>query len=285
MSMNVRVGGVWKAATPSVKVAGVWKPVASGWVRVAGVWRKFYPDAAVQFVGAAVKTTTATGNHNFLFTSLLNESGVAPTLQVDDLIIVSPSISTGGPNIAAAGLLANSRDGNVPYTAATADLYSLDTNSSNQMVQYIWHNGTETGVSFTGTGNASYSFGANILVLRGVHKTTPLDVTPTTATGINTGLATCPAITPVTPGALIAIFGCGAISPSGLYTMPAGSGLSTTTNHFISGTADSSTDTVVGAALKFGHPAGTPATFAAFGGAMTQVANSWCGTTLALRPA
>ena len=45
MSMNVRVGGVWKAATPSVKVAGVWKPVASGWVRVAGVWRKFYPDA------------------------------------------------------------------------------------------------------------------------------------------------------------------------------------------------------------------------------------------------
>lgn len=38
--MQVRNGGVWKTATPSARVAGVWQPVKEVWVRKAAAWVK-----------------------------------------------------------------------------------------------------------------------------------------------------------------------------------------------------------------------------------------------------
>jgi hypothetical protein len=35
----IRVGGVWKEATPYVKVAGVWK-LSRPWVRILGIWKE-----------------------------------------------------------------------------------------------------------------------------------------------------------------------------------------------------------------------------------------------------
>jgi len=90
MSMNVRVGGVWKAATPSVKVAGVWKPVASGWVRVAGVWRKFYPDA----LPTPAVTLYASGS---IFNTNAGDKAVTITPAVGDLIVVIAA-ATGNNN-------------------------------------------------------------------------------------------------------------------------------------------------------------------------------------------
>jgi hypothetical protein len=85
--MNVRVGGVWKAATPSVKVAGVWKPAASGWVKVAGVWRQFYAAAPA---GPPAVTLYAGGS---LFNTTAGDKAVTVTPAVGDLIIVVAAAS------------------------------------------------------------------------------------------------------------------------------------------------------------------------------------------------
>lgn len=39
MSLNIKVGGVWKSAIPKVKVSGAWREVQQAYVKVSGVWK------------------------------------------------------------------------------------------------------------------------------------------------------------------------------------------------------------------------------------------------------
>lgn len=38
--LDLRVGGTWKKATPSVRVGGAWKDVSEAYIRVGGAWKK-----------------------------------------------------------------------------------------------------------------------------------------------------------------------------------------------------------------------------------------------------
>lgn len=83
-----------------------------------------------------------------------------------------------------------------------ADLYANDTADINLSVSWAIVTGTPpTAAIFTGPNNAANSGGAAVFAFTGADLTTPMDVSVTTATGINTAVADAPSITPVTTGA------------------------------------------------------------------------------------
>lgn len=65
----------------------------------------------------------------------------------------------------------------------------------------------DTVLTMSPTGNASDKATVHVRVYRGVDAATPFDVADTTALSANTGLPDPPAITPVTPGAMIVAAG------------------------------------------------------------------------------
>jgi hypothetical protein len=88
-----------------------------------------------------------------------------------------------------------------------ADLYANDTEDSNLQVGYKFMGATpDTTATITGgTGSTADAYALVVHVWRHVDPTTPIDVTPTTVTQIDTGIPNPPAITPVTPGAQILV--------------------------------------------------------------------------------
>lgn len=83
-----------------------------------------------------------------------------------------------------------------------ADLYANDTADINLSVSWAIVTGTPpTAAIFTGPNNTADSGGAAVYAFTGADLTTPMDVSVTTATGINTADPDDPAITPVTTGA------------------------------------------------------------------------------------
>lgn len=89
-----------------------------------------------------------------------------------------------------------------------ADLYSNDSTDTNLGCAYKIMGATpDTVVNVNGSGAATGGANAVIQVWRGVDQTTPMDVTPTTDTGINTSYTQNPSITPITSGAVIIICG------------------------------------------------------------------------------
>lgn len=47
MTHQVKIAGVWRQATPHIKVGGVWKTPLSGWAKVAGVWKNTFMAGGV----------------------------------------------------------------------------------------------------------------------------------------------------------------------------------------------------------------------------------------------
>lgn len=83
-----------------------------------------------------------------------------------------------------------------------ADLYANDTADINLSVSWAIVTGTPpTAAIFTGSNNAANSGASAVYAFTGANLTTPMDVSVTTATGINTADPDDPAITPVTTGA------------------------------------------------------------------------------------
>lgn len=86
-----------------------------------------------------------------------------------------------------------------------ADLYADDgTADSNLGVHWKISNGTEATLNLPG-GTGFTLQTCSVQVWRGATLVSPLDVTPTTATGIDTGIAVSPSITTVTDNALVLI--------------------------------------------------------------------------------
>lgn len=164
-------------------------------------------------------------------------------------------------------------DGSTNYTLIASELYVDSSYDVNLRVAYKRLTSADASVTFGPTG-ASGNGGAGIVyVWRGVHATTPLDVTPTTATGTTGGGPNPPAITPVTPGAVVIAAGAGAAftAPtlassdlSGVYTMKQ---------------ADSNDPTVLVGYKNWDSGSFDPAAFTGYTG------NGWAALTLALRPA
>ena len=231
---------------------------------------------AITFVGSHVGTHAAVTAQTVNFSSLLNESGGTPTLQQGDIVLVAvenaSTVDRTQAQLTPSG-----------YTAAHTDNYQNDSNDSNFLVSYKVMGVTpDTSVAIPASNATTAGVGYAIYVFRGVDTVTRFDVTPVVTGNINTGVANANAITPVTPGAWIVVFGGAAVAAGAVFTNPAG--MSTTTNHFRSATITTTTnDANIAGAIYTGWTSGAydPA---AFGGSTSTNTGSWSAVTIALRP-
>ena len=122
----------------------------------------------------------------------------------------------------------------------------------------------------------SYGKSAVVHVWRGVD-VTAMDVTTTTATGIDSGIPNAPSITPITEGAVVIACGTGSVADAAV-TGPAGYA-----NHVtaVSSSTYSSTTSIASKAWS-GSGAEDPPAWTDW---TTQTWFAWCAATLALRPA
>lgn len=42
MTAYVKINNEWKSFNPKVNINGVWKNIASGWIKINGIWKQFY---------------------------------------------------------------------------------------------------------------------------------------------------------------------------------------------------------------------------------------------------
>lgn len=159
-----------------------------------------------------------------------------------------------------------------------ANLFANDTYETNLYVGHKIMGGTpDTTVVVPSPVNGRPNI-ASVEVWRGVDSSTPIDVTTTTDTGVNGGIATPPAITPVTTDALIIIIGANSTTASEPITAIS-SGYS---NELIEN-APSTTYASLGTGSK-AWISGTE-TPGVYTGGGTVTTSSWAAVSLVLRPA
>lgn len=211
------------------------------------------------FVGATTDRTVS-------FLNALT-GGIASTPSAGDLIIVGfATASTVNRSLVIDG-----------YTEI-ADLYANDTNDTNLEVGYKFSAG-ETSFVLTGSTQSITDAGTiTIQVFRNVNTTNPFDVTSTTATGINGGIPTPPAITPSTSGSIILCIGANASAKN------SGSFTASELSDFKQGFGNDTYDSLQGSGY-FNWVSGTftPSAWTWSGGADTTA--SWASVTIALKPA
>jgi hypothetical protein len=235
---------------------------------------------AISIVGTYVGTHAATSAQSVAFSNLRDSNNQVPTLQAGDWVYVAVENASTVNRTSAGGA-----DVLVPsgYSGLGAHDYQNDSNDSNFRVSRKKMGATpDTSVAIPASDATTAGVAYVILVVRGADATTPEDVAVVTTGGINTGIANGAAITPVTPGALIAVFAGAAVAAGAVFTNP--TGMSTVTNHFRSATITSTTnDANIGLALKTDWTSGSfdPA---AFGGSTSTNTGSWSAVTIAIRP-
>lgn len=230
---------------------------------------------AISFVGShtgLVGSTDTTVN----FSSLLNSAGSTPTLQQNDLVIVTVSRrNTANTPIAIT---------TTGYSSVHSSVYANSTDDT-VLISYSKFMGAtpDSSVVITGAGASNVATYC-VHVFRGVDSTTPFDgVTPTTATATGVGSPNAPSITPSSAGAWIVAMG-GAAGPNTagqttVLTNPAN--MDTTTNLFRS-TAGTRSSTGVAGYSGWTSGAFDPATF---GGGSQNASGSVAAATFVLRPA
>jgi len=224
---------------------------------------------AISYVGGQVggrQGSTSTNPVSFSFSG-----GSDTTPSADDLVVVTTVV---GSFVTAAGTDITTPTGYTNLTQLVAD----DTFNTYFGVAYkIMGSTPDSSVTFPSTGSTSNAQSYCIQCFRGVDTTTPMDVTPTSATGIDTGLANPPAITPTTSGSWIVV--CSGSGGGSAVTFTYGD-LTNVLTH----AEDDSNDATVGNGYYTGWTSGSydPAatTTGPEGGG-----DSWASYTLALRPA
>lgn len=218
---------------------------------------------AISFVGSATGTSVAA-----------NYDVTLPTVQPGDLALV---------------LTGTANDDNIDVGVNTAgytelfDLYVNDSRDTNFAAAYkIMGEPPDTVVNVIGS-NAAFRGSATVVyVLRGADQTTPIDVTPTTATLLSSIVPNPPSITPVTSGAwVVAAFGMGANAADAVGTEPAGY------SNLVSESHDPGISFTVGVAsfewTSGAHDPGTFTNYAVDGGNAAQCC--WAAASIAIRPA
>lgn len=214
---------------------------------------------AIQFVGRSSSATTPLS-----LTALTG--GIDTAARQDDLVVYVLSLpGTSDVNLAVT---------TTGYTEV-ADLYANDNTDTNISVGYKFM-GSTPDTSIARPAGTGYALIAH--VWRGVDTSNPMDVTPTTATGTNTGVPIPPAITPTTAGAIVlCLAGDGNISTPVSYT-------SSQLSNFVSQSANTGSFGTVAGVGSFAWSGGTftPTTW---GGGTTSANASYAAVSLALRPA
>lgn len=230
---------------------------------------------AISYVGGVVAGRT--GNSNSTVDVSLS-SGLAggsnSGVSAGDLVVVT--VCTG--SAARASVVAVTAP--ATYNNLTAQRTTATTYDTNVQVSYKFMPATpDSVVTIPAQGNAADGQSYAVQVFRGVDPSTPLDVTPTYATGSGTNNNPNPAaITPVTAGTWIVVCGGGAAA-NGTTLFTTG-----TLTDFLTENGADTNDATVGAGY---YDAWTSGAYdpAAFGGGSANAANSWGATTIALRPA
>src|SRR3990167_2261703 len=224
---------------------------------------------ALQYVGGTSYTENTDDTPNVSLTGLTG--GLSSSPAAGDIVVVAMS-ATGSGDKALAFVTTG-------YTVI-AELNSADTEDTNLLVGYKVMGGTpDTAVDLShdaGGGSATA-----VHVWRNINAT-PLDVTSTTATGIDTGRPDPPSITPTTSGAVVIVVGGSDTTGDDTASPLAQSG--SELSNFIAASKNISTTRTAHVAM--GSYAWTSGAFdpAAFVGADTSVTSSWAAVSVALRP-
>lgn len=218
------------------------------------------------FVGGTSGSFTDGGGGSISLTGLTG--GIASAPSQNDIVIVVVSLGTQ-----------SARNISVSFGTSIAQLFSDDSFDCQLWARYkIMTSTPDTSINVSGTGNVTDATGYAVQVWRNINTTTPMDVTPTTATGLNTPQADPPSITPVTSGAIIIAMGGGGGGTLADYTTPG------SVTHFYQGWGADTQDGVAGIYSYESWTSGAynPPTFGGGGGASTS---AWAACTIALRPA
>lgn len=226
---------------------------------------------AIAFVGAAGGGASAAGG-TLPLTSL--SGGLSSSAAIGDVVVVAVSV-------------VNSSDLTISLTNSgytkVGELYANDTWDTNFAVFVKKLTTAETSV--TSSFGSSSPFSMAVSVWRGVADVI-LDVSSTSATGINNGEPNAPSITTVTNDSVVLALGGAAGSRTGsamLDPLAAPSGM----GNFISGyyvtAAGTGTTSAVGIAA-LARPSAGSYDPPVFGGGRGNVDNSWAAYTIALRP-
>ena len=218
---------------------------------------------ALTYVGSAEGSTTGTTAYTIDLSGLGMQQG-------DLVVVVSAIVSSTNqdPGVSTSGY------------AELCDLYADDSRDANLAVSWKLMGATpDTSVDVLASAVISRASAAVVHVWRGADQTTPIDVTTTTATGINSALWNSPSITPVTSGAVVLSCGCGTGGAvDNAITAPTGYG-----NQVDISAASGSFAITVGIASKaWTSGAEDPA---AWTNITTGTAESWAAATVAIRPA
>lgn len=273
----------FKATPPTVTLSGTITSstteadvVAGGKTIILTVAGDTWVDnlATLQYVGGQVNSfagTTANTDVTFALTG-----GLASTPAANDLVVVS--FATGST---ADRTLSITNTGGTAYTLIGSELYANDLFDTNFRAAYRFMPGTpETAVRFAGgTGNNQDAGTYLIQVFRNVDSSTPIDVTTTTNTGINTRLADPPSITPSTPGAWIVVVGACAGGTTATFTNPAD------LSDWRSDSQVDTNDSTIGGGYYTGWTSGAYDHAAFAGGGTDTTDDSWAAIAFVLRPA
>lgn len=228
----------------------------------------------IAFVGSGA-VGISTSDVVFNFSSLLDAAGGTPTLQQNDIVVIST-----GYRITNSVTWDKTPTG---YTDAYSTIFEDSTGNDLSLKTTYKVMGATPDTSVTIP--AASSRGASVIhVLRGVDTTTPIDVASTTAGGANANGVNPnpPSITPTTAGAWIYCVGSVA-SSTPVAAITNSPDLSSTTNHF-KGALATSTVGAIGAGLKEDWASGA-FDAAAFAGGAPNSTGSWAAASVALRPA
>lgn len=210
---------------------------------------------------------------------------VTTCVNVNDGSTSTPSVSLTSYDIEAGDIILTSitskSTSDFSYTCTSpgyielAELYANDTHDSNMAVYYKVADGTETTLAFS---SSTFLHRISIVVVRGADTLSPIDVSITTATGINGTAETQPDVTTVTDEAGIILFCCASGSganPLTTITQP------TDTDNF----AQAGGNTHRGAAATYiAGDAGSQATPDFGGGTTGDTTQTWICSTVAIRP-
>lgn len=223
--------------------------------------------AAITYVGQATNGSSNGGNVSL----------VLPASNQNDLIIVACGIGDSDNTDFTMSMVTSG------YTNI-ADLFADDNFETNLGVWYKFQPATpDTGATCTGQGGTNAAVAAVALIFRGVDTTTPMDVTATTATNVNTMHPNPPSIDHLNPsGVVIVIAGASGhnLGGAGTYTFPTGY-----TTNSVRGGANDTNDITVGLGYRDSGVSDPedPGTMTHSGTDATTM--SWAAVTMALRPA
>jgi hypothetical protein len=231
---------------------------------------------ALEYVGGTlVRNAVGATTYTVDLTSLTGGTGSQP--EENDIVIVATGFVT------TAFFFTPGVKSPTDFTTLPAPGYLRAIDSRDCLLSVDWKIMTSTpDTSVTvGAGNST-SLGnvTCVHVWRNVDTTNPMDVTITTATGANSAIPNPPAITPVTPGAVMLVVGAGSsnvledsfdISSGFANNEVKGGQMGSNYGYFL---AIGSKDWVSGTEDP-----------AAFTNVTTAATLSWCAATIALRPA